>query len=35
MLPNPNPDPQTLVDAQQTGFSYDVLGRWARGHGLR
>src|SRR5882724_5784902 len=29
MLPRLNPDPQVLVDLQQTAFSYDVLSRWA------
>src|SRR5712671_1532242 len=28
MLPRLNPDPQVLVDVQQTTFSHDVLGRW-------
>ena len=28
MLPRLNPDPQVLVDVQQTEFTYDVLGRW-------
>jgi choline dehydrogenase-like flavoprotein len=28
MLPRLNPDPQVLVDVQQTEFSHDVLGRW-------
>ncbi|HYM07257.1 MAG TPA: family 16 glycoside hydrolase [Terriglobales bacterium] len=28
MLPTLNPDPQALVDVQQTSFSHDVLGRW-------
>jgi len=28
MLPRLNPDPQVLVDVQQTAFSHDVLGRW-------
>src|SRR6267154_2090051 len=28
MLPRLNPDPQVLVDVQQTSFSHDVLGRW-------
>jgi choline dehydrogenase-like flavoprotein len=27
MLPTLNPDPQALVDVQQTSFSHDVLGR--------
>jgi choline dehydrogenase-like flavoprotein len=29
MLPRLNPDPQVVVDVQQTEFSHDVLGRWA------
>src|SRR5437763_5213568 len=29
MLPTLNPDPQALVDVQQTSFARDVLGRWA------
>src|SRR5438552_3169165 len=29
MLPQLNPDPNLLVDVQQTAFSYDMLGRWA------
>ena len=29
MLPRLNPDPQVLVDVQQTAFSHEVLGRWA------
>ncbi len=29
MLPALNPDPNALVDVQQTSFSHDVLGRWA------
>ena len=29
MLPRLNPDPNVLMDVQQTAFSYDVLGRWA------
>jgi choline dehydrogenase-like flavoprotein len=29
MLPRLNPDPNVLVDVQQTEFSHDVLGRWA------
>jgi hypothetical protein len=28
MLPLLNPDPNALVDVQQTEFSHDVLGRW-------
>src|SRR5215831_456389 len=28
MLPRLNPDPNALVDVQQTTFSHDVLGRW-------
>lgn len=28
MLPRLNPDPNVLVDVQQTTFSHDVLGRW-------
>jgi choline dehydrogenase-like flavoprotein len=28
MLPMLNPDPQVLIDVQQTSFSHDVLGRW-------
>jgi choline dehydrogenase-like flavoprotein len=28
MLPTLNPDPNTLVEVQQTAFSHDVLGRW-------
>jgi choline dehydrogenase-like flavoprotein len=28
MLPRLNPDPQVLVDVQQTTFSHEVLGRW-------
>src|SRR6266851_3433629 len=28
MLPRLNPDPQVLVDVQQTSFSHEVLGRW-------
>ena len=31
MLPRLNPDPQVLVDVQQTAFSHDVLGRWMCG----
>lgn len=29
MLPALNPNPNALVDVQQTTFSHDVLGRWA------
>jgi choline dehydrogenase-like flavoprotein len=29
MLPRLNPDPNALVDVQQTAFSHDFLGRWA------
>jgi hypothetical protein len=29
MLPLLNPDPNILVDVQQTEFSHDVLGRWS------
>ena len=29
MLRRLNPDPQVVVDVQQTEFSHDVLGRWA------
>jgi len=28
MLPALNPDPNALIDVQQTAFSHDVLGRW-------
>src|SRR5258708_26352415 len=28
MPPALNPDPNALVDVQQTAFSHDVLGRW-------
>src|SRR5215475_664051 len=28
MLPRLNPDPNALVDIQQTEFSHDMLGRW-------
>lgn len=28
MLPRLNPDPNNLVDVQQTAFSHDMLGRW-------
>src|SRR5258705_1169452 len=28
MLPRLNPDPNVLVDVQQTAFSHDMLGRW-------
>src|SRR6266851_2313706 len=28
MLPTLNPDPQVLVDVQQTAFAHDVLSRW-------
>jgi hypothetical protein len=28
MLPALTPDPNILVDVQQTSFSHDVLGRW-------
>jgi choline dehydrogenase-like flavoprotein len=28
MLPTLNPNPNVLVDVQQTAFSHDVLGRW-------
>src|SRR5882724_5975612 len=28
MLPTLNPDPNALVDVQQSAFSYDVMGRW-------
>lgn len=28
MLPTLNPDPNALIDVQQTLFSHDVLGRW-------
>jgi choline dehydrogenase-like flavoprotein len=31
MLPRLNPDPNALVDVQQTAFSHDVLGRWVCG----
>ena len=29
MLPRLNPDPNVLIDVQQTEFSHDILGRWA------
>src|SRR5499433_2425445 len=29
MLPRLNPDPNALVDVQQTTFSYEFLGHWA------
>jgi hypothetical protein len=29
MLPLLTPDPNVLVDVQQTEFSHDVLGRWS------
>src|SRR5262249_56401521 len=29
MLPRLNPDPNALVDVQQTTFSHEFLGRWA------
>src|SRR5258707_12561682 len=28
MLPRLNPDPNNLVDVQQTAFSHEFLGRW-------